>query len=225
MTRSRVAGAPSTFIRSKELLRRANVTPNTWSSRYERFPGLAPELQPEVAAADGRSILEGLAKKLWEVRWDDTLAALAIARELQDLLEDETDELAEDCIRAGASFEDVAVAYGISRQGARQRWAIGRPESGRRRPRPRARLGTHITDGEASFVFDVNKSFVRYNSPITIPKVCYRFFREHVGERDVTVVTPDGPNAGLGGLTVGDRVRVTTTASTQGVEVELEHVG
>lgn len=206
----------------------------------------------EAADAARRSILAGLADKMWEVRWDDPLGALAIARELQDLLEDETDELAENCIRAGASFEDVAVAYGISRQGARQRWAATRSETGRRRPGPRARLGTRITDDEASFVFDVNKSFVRYNSPITIPKVCYRFFKEHVGERDVTVVTPDGrrhqghvrhgvsgggnsyfqvtcahtdPNTGLGGLAAGDRVRVTTTASTQGVEVRLDHVG
>lgn len=205
-----------------------------------------------AADADGRSIIEGLADKMWEVRWDDPLAALAIARQIQDLLEDETDELAEDCLGAGASFEDIAVAYGISRQGARQRWASIRSDTGRRQPGPRARLGTRITADEASFVFDVNKSFVRYNSPITIPKVCYRFFKEHVGERDVTVVTPDGrrhqghvrhglsgggnsyfqltcahtdPNTGLGDLVAGDRVRVTTTASTQGVEVKLEHVG
>jgi len=205
----------------------------------------------EAADADGRSIMEGLAGTIWRLRWDDPLAALALARHLQDLLEDETDELAEDCIRAGASFEDVAVAYGISRQGARQRWATARSETGRRRPGPRARLGTHIADDKASFVFEVNRSFVRYNSPITIPKVCYRFYKEHVGERDVTVVTPDGrrhqghvrhgvsgggnsyfqvtcphtdPNTGLGGLVPGDRVRVATTTSTQGVEVSLEHV-
>jgi len=109
-------------------------------------------------------------------------------------------------------------------------------------------MTVRIAENEASFPFEVGKAFVRYDSPITIPRVCYSFFERHVGVCDVTIVTPDGghhrghvlhggssrspyfritsstgdPSAGLGGFSVGDRVRVTVVVGSAEVTIRLE---
>src|SRR4051812_12761607 len=65
--------------------------------------------------ADGRSALEGLAEKLWRVSNDgDHLAALAIARKMRTLLDEDSDEVAQAALASGASFPELAVAYEIS---------------------------------------------------------------------------------------------------------------
>jgi hypothetical protein len=165
------------------------------------------EVVRSATLEDGRSPLEGMAElvvALWQA--DRQLEALQATRDLESFLRDCRQEMVDELRRPPqpVPWSEIASALGTSKQAASQRYGGQLDE-----PALPVRPGP-MSEGRRSFQCTVNPSFLKTNSPITLPRDLNEWASEHLLADDKgasIALMIEGPD----GTAVAGRLRYSET--------------